>query len=234
MDKDTKKDNKNEPYSDKNKIKFKIFLSSGGEFEITANSKDSFQSVFDEFKKTKNIKELDNFNTGICNGGIIRFDKNLEENNIKENNCVIIYSLKKDLTPNPDHFDFNEKKEQQEMKENNDDLIIDEELLNDLIINDIVNFQSVLLDNIDSNNDKKIDKNANDNDKKEIDNNNNQLNKSNHEHKLIFLFSNKDWNCAKCGNHFNDKKAKYYCSLCDFNLCDNCFTEKKNVSIKRI
>ena len=37
------------------------------------------------------------------------------------------------------------------MKENNDDLIIDEELLNDLIINDIVNFQSVLLDNIDSN-----------------------------------------------------------------------------------
>ena len=57
------------------------------------------------------------------------------------------------------------------MKENNDDLIIDEELLNDLIINDIVNFQSVLLDNIDSNNDKKIDKNANDKDKKEIDNN---------------------------------------------------------------
>ena len=232
MDKDTKKDDKNEPNSDKNKIKFKIFLSSGGEFEITANSKDSFQSVFDEFKKTKNIKELDNFNTGICNGGIIRFDKNLEENNIKENNCVIIYSLKKDLTPNPDHFDFNEKKEEQEMKENNDDLIIDEELLNDLIINDIVNFQSVLLDNIDSNNDKKIDKNANDKDKKEIDNNNNQLNKSNHEHKLIFLFSNKDWICAKCGSQFNDKKAKYYCSLCDFNLCDNCFTEKKMYPLK--
>ena len=53
MDKDTKKDDKNEPNSDKNKIKFKIFLSSGGEFEITANSKDSFQSAFDEFKKLK-------------------------------------------------------------------------------------------------------------------------------------------------------------------------------------
>ena len=60
MDKETKKDvpnsdkNINNSNSDKNnQIKFKIFLSSGGEFEIIANSKDSFQSVFDELKKLK-------------------------------------------------------------------------------------------------------------------------------------------------------------------------------------
>ena len=95
-------DNKNENNKENSKIKFKIFLSTGGEFEITANSKDTFQSVFDEFIKTKNLKNSDDINTGICNAGIIQFDKNLEENNIKENNCVVLYSLKKDYTPNPD------------------------------------------------------------------------------------------------------------------------------------
>ena len=52
MDKDTKKDDKNEPYSDKNKIKFKIFLSSGGEFEIT----EILRKVFNQF--LMNLKRL--------------------------------------------------------------------------------------------------------------------------------------------------------------------------------
>ena len=240
MKKDTKKCDTHEPNTDKNnnnsnlgqnnQIKFKIIVSGGGEFEITANSKDSFQTIFDEFKKSKNTKQFDDINTGICNANKIQFDKNLEENNIQENNIVLLYSLKKYFTPNPDDFNFSEKKEQEEIKENSDDLIIDENLLNDLMFNEFVNFQSVLLDNINSNNDKETDKN-NDN-KKGIENNNNKFIKVNHEHKLIFLYSNNKWNCKKCGIQFNDKQAKYYCSICDFNLCDKCFTEKKLYPLK--
>ena len=222
-------DNKNENNKENSKIKFKIFLSTGGEFEITANSKDTFKSVFDEFIKSKNLQNSEDINTGICNGGIIQFDKNLEENNIKENNCVVLYSLKNDYTPNPDDINFCEKKE---VEEKSDDLIIDEKFLEDIVLDELINFQSVLLDNINSNNNnKESDKTINDK-KEKNENNNNQLIKVNHEHKLTFLYSNTDWNCKECSNQFNNKHAKYYCSLCDFNLCENCFTEKRMYPLK--
>ena len=76
-------------------------------------------------------------------------DKNLEENSIKENSSVILYSLNKDFTPNSDDLDdkINEKGKKE-------DIIIDEKVLEELFIKEIINFQSVLFDNINSNNNK--------------------------------------------------------------------------------
>ena len=103
---------------DLNKINFKIFIATGGEYTLTANSEDIFKDVLNNFFKIQNLKELEGINTGICNGGIINFDKNLEENNIKENSSVILYSLNKDFTPNPDVLDEKivEKEEKEKMK----------------------------------------------------------------------------------------------------------------------
>ena len=100
------KDEKTSDTENNEKINFKIYIATGGEFNITANSKEIFREVLDKFLESHNKKELESMNTGICNGGIVDFDKNLEENNIKENTNVILYDLKKDFTPNPD--DLNE------------------------------------------------------------------------------------------------------------------------------
>ena len=146
----------------------------------------------------------------------------MEENNIKENSSVILYSLDKDFTPNPDDFDdkFNEKEEKE-------DIIIDDKVLEELIIKEIVNFQNVLFDNIYLNNNKDS-KKENENNKNENSQNiNQQLIKEDHEHKLVFLFSNIDWTCKKCNQKFHEKIPKYFCSLCDYSICENCFNGKK-------
>ena len=43
-----------------------------------------------------------------------------------------------------------------------------------------------------------------------------------HEHTLIFLINNKNWNCSLCSKSFNSNIAKFYCSLCDYNVCKSC------------
>ena len=47
-----------------------------------------------------------------------------------------------------------------------------------------------------------------------------------HSHKLVYCISLLDWNCSICKNNFNKNNVKYYCSLCDFNLCEKCHSER--------
>ena len=36
-----------------------------------------------------------------------------------------------------------------------------------------------------------------------------------------------DWICNCCEKNYCRKEARYYCSLCDFNMCDKCYSEGK-------
>ena len=56
---------------DLNKINFKIFIATGGEYTLIANWKDIFIDVLNNFFKIRNLKELEGINTGICNGEIL-------------------------------------------------------------------------------------------------------------------------------------------------------------------
>ena len=47
-----------------------------------------------------------------------------------------------------------------------------------------------------------------------------------HAHKLAYLISIFDWSCSLCKKNYTKSKGKYYCSLCDFNLCENCHMER--------
>ena len=47
-----------------------------------------------------------------------------------------------------------------------------------------------------------------------------------HYHKLIYCISLLDWNCFLCKTSYSKLMAKYYCSLCHYNLCDNCHLNK--------
>ena len=49
-----------------------------------------------------------------------------------------------------------------------------------------------------------------------------------HDHTLVYLISNKDWNCKICANQFTSNDGKFYCSICDFSLCKNCKNKINN------
>jgi hypothetical protein len=43
-----------------------------------------------------------------------------------------------------------------------------------------------------------------------------------HEHKLVYCLTLFDWKCNKCNKNYDKNKGKYYCSFCDYSMCDNC------------
>ena len=58
------------------------------------------------------------------------------------------------------------------------------------------------------------------------------INVKEHEHKLVYCISIIDWNCNICKKIYPKSKAKYYCSICNYNMCDEChakgnYTKKK-------
>ena len=48
-----------------------------------------------------------------------------------------------------------------------------------------------------------------------------------HVHTLIYLINNRNWSCNICHTCFNSNTGKYYCSICDYNVCNSC-KEKRN------
>ena len=59
-----------------------------------------------------------------------------------------------------------------------------------------------------------------------ISNGNFQWQKSSpfHKHLLTYIERGNEcsWMCNKCSNNFKSKDPSFYCSLCDFNLCQKC------------
>ena len=50
----------------------------------------------------------------------------------------------------------------------------------------------------------------------------------NHSHVLTFIKrknNNFSWICDKCSKNFQNKDSSFYCSLCDFDICYNCFNQ---------
>ena len=48
-----------------------------------------------------------------------------------------------------------------------------------------------------------------------------------HRHLLVYCLTNIDWTCNICENIYSKENMKYYCSLCDYNMCENCHYERK-------
>ena len=53
-----------------------------------------------------------------------------------------------------------------------------------------------------------------------------------HEHKLIFCLTNFDWSCDECKQKYNKKVGRYYCSICNYNMCDQCIENQDYKKMK--
>ena len=47
-----------------------------------------------------------------------------------------------------------------------------------------------------------------------------------HNHNLVYSLNNFTWKCSLCRKKYEKKYAKYYCSLCNFSMCEACHDNK--------
>ena len=43
-----------------------------------------------------------------------------------------------------------------------------------------------------------------------------------HKHNVVCCITNYSWNCNQCGKNYNGDDEKFCCSLCDYNMCQEC------------
>ena len=48
-----------------------------------------------------------------------------------------------------------------------------------------------------------------------------------HNHKLVYCLTNIVWKCNNCNMKYKKEAGKYYCSLCDYSMCEGCHYTKK-------
>ena len=53
------------------------------------------------------------------------------------------------------------------------------------------------------------------------------INVKEHGHLLVYCLTNLDWTCNMCNNIYSKEDMKYYCSLCDYSMCQNCHYKRK-------
>lgn len=65
-------------------------------------------------------------------------------------------------------------------------------------------------------------------------NNNNitKINNKNHSHPLIYCITSRNrnpisWICNKCHRNYKEGSWSFYCSLCDYDLCVNCYIKSR-------
>lgn len=53
-----------------------------------------------------------------------------------------------------------------------------------------------------------------------------------HKHGLVLLLSNMNWICKLCLKNYMYNDSTYYCSLCNYNICNNCIGYEKKYPLK--
>ena len=202
-----------------NEIILKIFLSTGLDFSIKCKIEEKLSDVIDRFKKTNNIEYDLNF--ALSGGKEIDIDKTILELNFIDNQAILFI-----VQQNIDE-DIKEVKKKYELKE--DEIKQIKKWIIEYKYNHILNIDNNgKLENIE---DKKLE------DSKKLEYIRKQEKRcfiiiKEHPHKLIYCISLLNWDCSLCKEKFKKEDAKYYCSLCDFNMCDKCHS-KTNCTKKK-
>ena len=202
-----------------NEIILKIFLSTGLDFSIKCKIEEKLSVVIDRFKQTNNIEYDLNF--ALSGGKEIDIDKTILELNFIDNQAILFI-----VQQNIDE-DIKEVKKKYELKE--DEIKQIKKWIIEYKYNHILNIDNNgKLENFE---DKKLE------DSKKLEYIRKQEKRcfiiiKEHPHKLIYCISLLNWDCSLCKEKFKKEDAKYYCSLCDFNMCDKCHS-KTNCTKKK-
>ena len=223
-------------------ITFFFLLMTGHKFEIKAKANDTFKNVFDKFLIEQCPSDLkDKIGQALFNGGKVDYNKTLSENKITEGSkVVIVTAIPNDL--DLDQYSYNALMNEPAARSlltdskinQNSSLVLDIEdkkLLMDLYEH-LKKCQKLL---------KKINQNVNQNVNQKKNKYSCKTNKSEcshihldkHEHGLVLCYTNRNWICNICRKHYSKDESTYFCSLCDFDVCNCCIGIAKKYPLKQ-
>ena len=192
-----------------NKIKLRFAFTTGEAFFIDCKNEEKLSDIINRFKEINNIKEP--MNIAITNGEKIKDkEKKLNELGIENNQLILFISQIKN-----NEKEIIEKKKQFHLTE--DEKIQLKKWLKEYKENKIINKE------------KDIDSFFKYTKQKEKIS---SIDVKEHPHKLVYCISILNWKCSLCDINYTKEKAKYYCCICDFNMCDKCHS-KTNCTKKK-
>ena len=192
-----------------NEIKLRFAFTTGETFFIDCKNEEKLSDIINRFKEINNIKEP--MNIAITNGDKIKDkEKKLNELGIENNQLILFISQIKN-----NEKEIIEKKKQFHLTE--DEKIQLKKWLKEYKENKIINKE------------KDIDSFFKYTKQKEKIS---SIDVKEHPHKLVYCISILNWKCSLCDINYTKEKAKYYCCICDFNMCDKCHTKGEYIKKK--
>ena len=212
----------------------------GQMMQIKGRADEKFHDVFKRFRENECPDGLKNYMCrAVHNSEVIDNKKTLYENNIKNGDVVCFFFEDENLN------NYKHENNGEENDDNSDNESISEESEDDeeededekkLVYNSWIEeykyklMMKLIIDilNTDTNENLKIDFNSRDflnflNEKyKELGRKIDE-----HEHKVIYTKTNYDWKCKECNQKYSKTESRFYCSICDYNMCNNCRKNKK-------
>ena len=228
-----------------NEMHLRFTLMGGQTFKVSVNPNEKLIIAFNKFKETQCPEQYKNKISFILSKAqVLDYNKTILENNLKENDNCLIITNNSDGTmvdPNLENTDTNELGEEE--KEQLKKWIIEYKLkkYRDFGVNKIENC------------DKEDDKDNTEKDKQELSKilsgeltmvnfinfikqkeRKTGIKLADHEHKLVMCLTNYDWKCEKCNKNYDKKVSKYYCSVCDYCICEDCIDQNSNTLKKSL
>ena len=197
-------------------ISFKFSFKNGQTFNIKAKLSDKFEDIVKKFRESQCPEELKyNLSLAFNKNVKINFDKNIHDNNIKEGDIILFesYMRRNQKNSNKDseidllvqkwyeEYEANQKIEYFALIHN---LPEGEEIPPFSSLINKEEFMDFVLQKI-----------------KTVG-----ISVSEHQHKLVYCLTNYDWKCDICKTNYSKKDPTYFCSICDYNMCDKCRKEK--------
>jgi phage tail tube protein FII len=216
-------------------IKLKFTFVNTQSFLVKCKMEEKLSDVIDRFKKTQcpsNLKDL--LDVPVFGGKKADINKTLNEIGVSNNQIILFVSTKKIVE------DENEKKEEgyeleEDEKEQVKQWIAEFEgmkLLKQLqkLTNEIIKDEEKQLSNSDINNLFLLNSDKTVTDFYEfvqLKEQGGAIIVKEHSHKLAYCISIFNWKCSLCKKNYSKDDARYYCSSCNFNMCNECHAKKK-------
>ena len=207
------------------RISFNFVLTTGQKYKISGPKTEKFKKILSDFLRTICPKQFSNITRAFYNGGPVNQEMSLEDNGILPSSSVLL--LVNDVLLKSEMEGKREK-----------DIIVSDPTKNSLSLNDydkqlliklldalieMKEIQGVYFGKCMKANEcvKKFEKCI-------------HLHTSTHQHGLMVLISNQNWQCKSCSSEQKEDKehdkneATYYCTICNYKVCESCMSEDPN------
>ena len=184
-----------------NHIKMRFSFQSGQNFDVYGKPYDRLLDVINRFEKECPEMLKKYLKNCICNGKPADRNKTLSELEIKNGNNILFVENRKAKK----EYKLTKKEEESYSKYKGEFYAL--KILNNLE-NNSNEFQSYL--SFYNSKDKSY-----------------SISVKEHEDLLAYCLTNFDWKCNLCLFNYNKSNGRYYCTRCNFNICENCHYRRK-------